>query len=133
MNDFFDRVFKSIITGALGALFVTFIFLLISKPSTDDPLFYLSCYLGIIFGFLFEDLADLAAFNGKETITELMPKAYSALTIYNKVSRICREYGDIMFLLLGDYALQRIDQDSMMDYENPEILQDEPQAEYDAI
>ena len=53
MNDFFDRVFKSIITGALGALFVTFIFLLISKPSTDDPLFYLSCYLGIIFGFLF--------------------------------------------------------------------------------
>ena len=77
----------------------------------------------------FEDLADLAAFNGKETITELMPKAYSALTIYNKVSRICREYGDIMFLLLGDYALQRIDKDSLLDYENPGILQDEPQTD----
>ena len=81
----------------------------------------------------FEDLADLAAFNGKETITELMPKAYSDLTIYNKVSRICREYGDIMLLLLGDYALQRIDKDSLLDYKNPGILQDEPQAEYDAI
>lgn len=81
----------------------------------------------------FEDLADLAAFNGKETITELMPKAYSALTIYNKVSRICREYGDIMFLLLGNYAQQRIDKDSMLNYENLGILQDEPQAEYDAI
>lgn len=52
MNESFARIFKSIITGALGALFVTFIFLLISKPSTDDPLFYLSCYLGIIFGIL---------------------------------------------------------------------------------
>jgi len=79
----------------------------------------------------FEDLADLAAFNGKETITELMPKAYSALTIYNKVSRICREYDDIMFLLLGDYAQQRIDKDSMLDYENPGILQDEPQTDSD--
>ena len=81
----------------------------------------------------FEDLADLAAFNGKETITELMPKAYSALTIYNKVSRICREYGDIMFLLLGDYALQRIDKDSMLDYENPGLLQDEPQTDSDPL
>ena len=79
----------------------------------------------------FEDLADLAAFNGKEAITELMPKAYSALTIYNKVSRICREYGDIMFLLLGDYAQQRFDKDSMLDYENLGILQDEPQTDSD--
>lgn len=77
----------------------------------------------------FEDLADLAAFNGKETITELMPKAYSALTIYNKVSRICREYDDIMFLLLGDYAQQRFDKDSMLDCENLGILQDEPQTD----
>ena len=81
----------------------------------------------------FEDLADLAAFNGKETITELMPKAYSDLTIYNKVSRICQEYGDIMFLLLGDYALQRIDKDSMLDYENPGLLQDEPQTDSDPL
>ena len=79
----------------------------------------------------FEDLADLAAFNGKETITELMPKAYSALTIYNKVFRICREYGDIMFLLLGDYAQQRFDKDSLLDYKNLGILQDEPQTDSD--
>ena len=39
MNDFFDREFKSIITGALGALFVTLSFADFKQPSTDDPFF----------------------------------------------------------------------------------------------
>ena len=52
MNESFARIFKSIITGALGALFVTIIFLMISEPSTEGPLYYLSCFIGIIFGIL---------------------------------------------------------------------------------
>lgn len=33
----------------------------------------------------YEDLFDLAGFNGKETITELIPKGYSILTLYDKI------------------------------------------------
>ena len=79
----------------------------------------------------YADLFDLAAFNGKETLTELMPKAYSALTLCYKISGICQEYDDIMFLLLGDYALQRIDGDCLWDYDNPQILRNEPQTDSD--
>ncbi len=80
----------------------------------------------------YADLFDLAAFNGKETLTELMPKAYSALTLCYKISGICQEYDEIMFLLLGDYALQRIDRDCLTeDYENPEILRNEAQSDSD--
>ena len=80
----------------------------------------------------YADLFDLAAFNGKETLTELMPKAYSALTLYRKILGICQEYDEIMFLLLGDYALQRIDRDCLTeDYENPEILRNEGQSDSD--
>ena len=80
----------------------------------------------------YEDLFDLAGFNGKETITELIPKGYSALTLYRKILGICQEYDDIMFLLLGDYALQRIDRDCLTeDYENPEILRNEAQSDSD--
>ncbi len=69
----------------------------------------------------YEDLFDFAAFNGKETITELMPKAYSAITLSNKISGICREYDEILFLLLGDYAQQPISlaDEIVDDVENP--------------
>ena len=77
----------------------------------------------------YEDLFDLAGFNGKETVTELIPKGYSALTLYRKILGICQEYDEIMFLLLGDYAQQRFDRDSLLDYKNLGILQDEPQTD----
>ena len=67
----------------------------------------------------YEDLFDLAAFNRKETMTKLMPKAYSAITLSNKISGICREYDDIMFLLLGDYAQQPLILADVDDVENP--------------
>lgn len=69
----------------------------------------------------YEDLFDLSAFNGKEAITELMSKAYSAITICNKISGICREYDEILFLLLGDYAQQPISlaDEIVDDVENP--------------
>ena len=69
----------------------------------------------------YEDLFDLAAFNRKETMTELMPKAYSAITLSNKISGICREYDEILFLLLGDYAQQPISlaDEIVDDVENP--------------
>ena len=67
----------------------------------------------------YEDLFDLAAFNRKETMRKLMPKAYSAITLSNKISGICREYDDIMFLLLGDYAQQPLILPDVDDLENP--------------
>lgn len=67
----------------------------------------------------YEDLFELAAFNRKETMTELMPKAYSAITLSNKISGICREHDDIMFLLLGDYAQQPLILADVDDVENP--------------
>ena len=63
-----------------------------------------------------EDMSDFAAFSGKETITELMPKGYNAFVFYKKISGISQEYDDIMFLLLGDYALRRIDKDHLLEY-----------------
>lgn len=80
----------------------------------------------------YEDMSDFAAFSGKETITELMPKGYNAFVFYKKISGISQEYDDIMFLLLGDYALRRIDRDCLTeDYENPEILRNEAQSDSD--
>ena len=79
-----------------------------------------------------EELSVFAAFNGKETITELMPKAYNALTFYKKISGICREYDDIMFLLLGDYALQRFDRNILIeDHGMPGILLGESPSDTD--
>lgn len=79
-----------------------------------------------------EELSFFAAFNGKETITELMPKAYNALTFYKKISGICREYDDIMFLLLGDYALQRFDRNILIeDHGMPGILLGESPSDTD--
>lgn len=79
-----------------------------------------------------EDLSVFAAFNGKETITELMPKAYNALTFYEKISGICQEYDDIMFLLLGDYALQRFDRNILIeDHGMPGILLGESPSDTD--
>lgn len=79
-----------------------------------------------------EDLSVFAAFNGKETITELMPKAYNALTFYEKISGICQEYDDIMFLLLGDYALQRFDSNILIeDHGMPGILLGESPSDTD--
>lgn len=79
-----------------------------------------------------EELSVFAAFNGKETITELMPKAYNSLTFYKKISGICREYDDIMFLLLGDYALQRFDRNILIeDHGMPGILLGESPSDTD--
>ena len=79
-----------------------------------------------------EDLSVFAAFNGKETITELMPKAYNALTFYEKISGICQEYDDIMLLLLGDYALQRFDSNILIeDHGMPGILLGESPSDAD--
>lgn len=79
-----------------------------------------------------EDLSVFAAFNGKETITELMPKAYNALTFYEKISGICQEYDDIMLLLLGDYALQRFDSNILIeDHGMPGILLGESPSDTD--
>ena len=72
----------------------------------------------LIFRKRFEVLSDLATFNGRETEAEFCPKAYSALTIYKKLSKICWEYDDIMFLLLGDYAQQPLILTDVDDVEN---------------
>ena len=79
-----------------------------------------------------EDLSVFAGFDGKETITELMPKAYNAFTFYNKILGICQEYDDIIFLLLGDYALQRFDRNILIeDYGMPGILLGESPSDKD--
>ena len=79
-----------------------------------------------------EDLSVITAFNGKETITELMPKAYNAFTFYKKILGICQEYDDIIFLLLGDYALQRFDRNILIeDHGMPGILLGESPSDTD--
>ncbi len=79
-----------------------------------------------------EDLSVFAGFDGKETITELMPKAYNAFTFYKKILGICQEYDELMFLLLGDYALQRFDRNIIIeDYGMPGILLGESPSDAD--
>ena len=79
-----------------------------------------------------EDLSVFAGFDGKETITELMPKAYNAFTFYNKILGICQEYDELMFLLLGDYALQRFDSNILIeDHGMPGILLGESPSDTD--
>lgn len=79
-----------------------------------------------------EDLSVLAGFDGKETITELMPKAYNALTFCNKILGVCQEYDELMFLLLGDYALQRFDRNILIeDHGMPGILLGESPSDKD--
>lgn len=79
-----------------------------------------------------EDLSVFAGFDGKETITELMPKAYNALTFCNKILGICQEYDELMFLLLGDYALQRFDSNILIeDHGMPGILLGESPSDTD--
>ena len=74
----------------------------------------------------FEDLLDLASIKGRETETEFSPKAFSALTIMNNLSKTCWEYDNIMFLLLGNYALQRLDRNRLiLEYGYPGFLEDE--------
>ena len=79
-----------------------------------------------------EDLSVFAGFDGKETITELMPKAYNAFTFYKKILGICQEYDELMFLLLGDYALQRFDRNILIeDHGMPGILLGESPSDTD--
>lgn len=79
-----------------------------------------------------EDMSDFAAFSGKDTITELMPKGYNAFVFYKKISGISQEYDDIMFLLLGDYALQRFDSNILIeDHGMPGILLGESPSDAD--